>query len=81
MQVFEVEIDQFENRRQVVSEEKGKWRMKWFEDEEKIVVYLVDLDTTLLKAVQLKRDFADSIDERNFRNTYCDKGMRIKREL
>ena len=78
--LMEVDLEVFEGRRQVLRDEKASHKIKWYEDEEKICVYIVDLDFTVLKAEVVKDRFADAVAERNFRNTYCDKGLRLKRE-
>jgi len=81
MQILEVDLNVFETRREVIQGTKAEHKTKYFENEEKICVYIVDLDGTMLKTEQLKSQFADTIDERNFRNAYCDRSIKIKREI
>ena len=81
MQILGVDLEVFESRRQTLRDEKASHKLKWYEDEEKICVYIVDIDNTMLKAEVNKNSFEDAIAERNFRNTYCDRGLRLKREI
>ena len=79
--IFEIDKQEFEKRKNVISEEKGRNPLRYYENENKYCLYLTDIDNQTIKTTIYKSEFADRISETNFKNENINNKTRIITEL
>ena len=79
--IFELDIKDFEARRELIRSEEYKYPLRFYESPIKYCLYITDIDGKTLKTTVLKSSFSDRVDERNFKMEYVDRGLRIIKEV
>lgn len=78
--IFDVELDIFDSRFEVIKEERGKHRILWHEGKDNYTLYLADLDGSMLRTTVSKNSM-DKISTYNFIAKFCKNGIKVIKRI